>query len=78
MGWGNYSSAIDMWAVGCIVAELCSRTPLFPGENAIKQLSLIIGTMGLPDDAFISRSKKPLFRFGQFAEIFLFHQVAAL
>ena len=28
-----YTSAIDMWSLGCILAELNSGYPLFPGEN---------------------------------------------
>lgn len=64
VGWSRYSSAIDMWAVGCIIAELLSRAPLFPGENTMKQLGLIIRVMGSPSDNFILRSQKSLFRYG--------------
>jgi serine/threonine protein kinase len=28
----HYSAAIDMWSVGCILAELLGRRPLFPGK----------------------------------------------
>jgi len=28
----NYSSPIDMWAVGCITSELYTKRPLFPGD----------------------------------------------
>lgn len=30
---GNYSSALDIWSVGCIFAELCLRRPLFQSTN---------------------------------------------
>lgn len=29
----NYDEGIDMWAVGCVFAELIGRAPLFPGKN---------------------------------------------
>lgn len=29
----EYSKAVDIYSVGCILAELLGRTPLFPGEN---------------------------------------------
>jgi serine/threonine protein kinase len=44
------SSAIDMWSVGCIFAELLARTPLFPGEDYIAQLRLICDKLGRPSD----------------------------
>lgn len=46
----EYSSAIDMWSVGCIFAELLARTPLFPGEDYIAQLRLICDKLGRPAD----------------------------
>lgn len=36
-----YSEAIDMWSVGCIVAELLRRKPLFPGKSHANQVQLI-------------------------------------
>jgi serine/threonine protein kinase len=62
VGWTSYSSGVDMWAVGCIMAELLTRSPLFPGENTMKQLGLIIRAMGAPSDEFIMRSNKSVFR----------------
>jgi serine/threonine protein kinase len=44
----EYTSAIDMWSVGCIFAELLARTPLFPGEDYIAQLRLICDKLGRP------------------------------
>lgn len=37
-----YSTAIDMWSVGCILAELLNRKPLFAAKQPHMQLSLII------------------------------------
>lgn len=45
-----YSPAIDVWSVGCILGELLSRKPLFPGRDYIKQLDLILQVLGIPSD----------------------------
>lgn len=37
-----YNMAIDMWSLGCILAELYSGYPLFPGENEVEQLACIM------------------------------------
>ncbi|GBG26397.1 Mitogen-activated protein kinase 4 [Hondaea fermentalgiana] len=53
----HYSSAIDIWSVGCIFAELISRRPLFPGEDFLHQLKLICEVLGSPSNeemAFMS------------------------
>lgn len=36
----HYDGAIDVWSVGCILAEILGRRPLFPGENYIHQLQV--------------------------------------
>lgn len=46
----EYTSAIDMWSVGCIFAELLARSPLFPGEDYIAQLRLICEKVGKPSE----------------------------
>lgn len=46
----EYSSAIDIWSVGCIFAELLSRSPLFPGDDYIAQLRLICDKLGRPNE----------------------------
>mmetsp|Transcript_5518 Transcript_5518/g.6032 ORF Transcript_5518/g.6032 Transcript_5518/m.6032 type:complete len:82 (+) Transcript_5518:1-246(+) len=47
--WTDYSGAIDIWSIGCILAEMQMRTALFPGHNTQHQLDLIIGLLGSPD-----------------------------
>lgn len=41
-----YSAAIDIWSIGCILAELIRRTPLFPGKSHANQLQLILEVRG--------------------------------
>ncbi len=62
VGWPRYTSAVDMWAVGCIIAELIGRTPLFPGADTMKQIELISKIMGKPDETFIKRSRKAAYK----------------
>ncbi len=41
-GATDYTAAIDVWSVGCVVAELLLGQPLFPGESGVDQLVEII------------------------------------
>ena len=55
----HYSKKIDVWSVGCTFAELISKKILFPGQNYVKQIELIIELLGSPakeDLEFISNS----------------------
>jgi serine/threonine protein kinase len=57
---GAYTPAIDIWSVGCIVAEMLGRRPAFPGEDFLDQLRLIIRALGSPsekDMSFIQNDK---------------------
>lgn len=46
IGNPHYGAAIDVWAVGCIFAEMLSGDPLFPGSSDIDQLYKILTTLG--------------------------------
>ncbi|KAK9507786.1 hypothetical protein O3M35_007563 [Rhynocoris fuscipes] len=45
-----YSTGVDMWAVGCIIAELLLRVPFLPGESDLDQLTRIFHTLGTPTE----------------------------
>jgi dual specificity tyrosine-phosphorylation-regulated kinase 2/3/4 len=62
----NYHMAIDMWSLGCIMAELYTGFPIFPGENEQEQLSCIMEVLGVPDKDFINRSSRKKLFFGQY------------
>uniref|UniRef100_A0A0C9SAA1 Mitogen-activated protein kinase n=1 Tax=Wollemia nobilis TaxID=56998 RepID=A0A0C9SAA1_9CONI len=47
----EYTSAIDIWSVGCIFMEIIKREPLFPGRDYVQQLRLITELIGSPDDS---------------------------
>jgi serine/threonine protein kinase len=44
----NYSSAMDVWAIGCIMAELMMLNPLFPGTSEFDQLTRVVNVIGTP------------------------------
>ncbi|KAF9528720.1 kinase-like domain-containing protein [Crepidotus variabilis] len=56
----EYTRAIDMWSVGCVLAEMLSGKPLFPGRDYHHQLSLILDTLGTPsiDDFYAINSAR--------------------
>ncbi|KAJ0488216.1 putative protein-serine/threonine kinase CMGC-GSK family [Helianthus annuus] len=47
-GATEYTTSIDIWSAGCILAELLLGQPLFLGENAVDQLVKIIKVLGTP------------------------------
>ena len=47
-GATEYNNAIDVWSVGCVMAELLLGQPLFPGESGVDQLVEIIKVLGTP------------------------------
>ncbi|EAZ31166.1 hypothetical protein OsJ_15265 [Oryza sativa Japonica Group] len=50
LGTKEYSTAIDMWSVGCIMAELLAKEPLFNGKTEFEQLDKIFRTLGTPNE----------------------------
>ncbi|XP_065275861.1 cyclin-dependent kinase 2 isoform X3 [Emys orbicularis] len=51
LGCKYYSTAVDIWSLGCIFAEMITRRALFPGDSEIDQLFRIFRTLGTPDEA---------------------------
>eukprot|EP00656_Telonema_subtile_P037705 TRINITY_DN4205_c0_g1_i3.p1 TRINITY_DN4205_c0_g1~~TRINITY_DN4205_c0_g1_i3.p1 ORF type:complete len:482 (-),score=149.98 TRINITY_DN4205_c0_g1_i3:490-1935(-) len=47
----DYSQSIDVWAVGCILAEMMLRRPIFPGKNYVDQVRVIVDVIGNPSEA---------------------------
>lgn len=47
----DYDFAIDTWSIGCILAELYLRKPLFPGDDYIQQLNLYFSLLGTPTES---------------------------
>jgi dual specificity protein kinase YAK1 len=53
-----YSSAIDMWSLGCIVVELFLGLPLFPGSSEYNQVSRISEMLGMPPTWMLEMGKQ--------------------
>ncbi|KAJ6262806.1 hypothetical protein Dda_1363 [Drechslerella dactyloides] len=53
-----YSSAIDMWSLGCIVVELFLGLPLFPGSSEYNQVARIVEMLGLPPTWMLEMGKQ--------------------
>ncbi|KAJ3216471.1 negative regulator of the PHO system [Dinochytrium kinnereticum] len=51
LGSRNYSTSIDIWSAGCIMAEMYSGKPLFPGKTNEDQLQKIFKLLGTPTEA---------------------------
>lgn len=45
----DYSTAIDMWSAGCLIAELYTRKPLFPGRDVKNQIEVVTRIVGKPN-----------------------------
>jgi mitogen-activated protein kinase 1/3 len=46
----KYTSAVDIWSVGCTLAELLGRKPIFPGKDHVDQLRVIFQVTGTPSE----------------------------
>uniref|UniRef100_A0A8C1XU31 cyclin-dependent kinase n=1 Tax=Cyprinus carpio TaxID=7962 RepID=A0A8C1XU31_CYPCA len=50
LGSTEYSTPIDMWGVGCILYEMATGRPMFPGSTVKEELHLIFRLMGTPTE----------------------------
>ncbi|XP_078741915.1 cyclin-dependent kinase 11B-like, partial [Lampetra fluviatilis] len=50
LGIKEYSTAVDLWSVGCIFAELLTQKPLFPGKSEIDEINRIFKELGSPNE----------------------------
>ena len=60
LGSQKYTKAIDMWSVGCIMAEMVIGKALFPGKSTLNQVELILELLGRPSSEDVQSLDSPL------------------
>ena len=55
----EYDEKLDLWSVGCIMAELILLRPVFAGDDVVDQLNKIFNVIGTPDLATLNDICKP-------------------
>uniref|UniRef100_A0AAR2JQ17 mitogen-activated protein kinase n=2 Tax=Pygocentrus nattereri TaxID=42514 RepID=A0AAR2JQ17_PYGNA len=55
LNWMHYTQTVDIWSVGCIMAEMLMGKPLFKGNDHLDQLTEIMKITGTPTQEFISK-----------------------
>ncbi|XP_067899181.1 homeodomain-interacting protein kinase 4-like [Heterodontus francisci] len=53
-----FSEKLDMWSLGCVMAELHLGWPIYPGTNEYDQIRYIVETQGLPSDQLLEIASK--------------------
>ena len=64
----SYGPAIDVWSLGCVLAELYTGIPLFPGETEADQLACMMEVLGVPPVRVISCATRKYLYFDQHGE----------
>lgn len=63
LGENRYSFGVDVWALGCIFAEIVTKRPLFQGDCQIDQIYKVFHVFGTPDEtSWPGVSKLPFYR----------------
>ncbi|XP_069048728.1 mitogen-activated protein kinase 12-like isoform X2 [Lepisosteus oculatus] len=55
LNWMHYTQTVDIWSVGCIMAEMISGKPLFKGNDHLDQLTEIMKVTGTPTQDFVGK-----------------------
>jgi serine/threonine protein kinase len=69
MGAASYNSSIDIWSIGCLLVELVSLKPLFPGRAELATVTRILRVLGAPEPAVWAECYAPLPQSSAFEEV---------
>lgn len=59
---GFYDTSQDVWSAGCTMIELVTQSTLFPGNSTWRQVEMIVGMLGLPEEADLPFPIVPRYR----------------
>uniref|UniRef100_A0A669D1G4 mitogen-activated protein kinase n=2 Tax=Oreochromis TaxID=8139 RepID=A0A669D1G4_ORENI len=59
LNWMHYTQTVDIWSVGCIMAEMINGKTLFKGKDYMDQLTQIMKVTGVPGPEFIQKLDTP-------------------
>jgi mitogen-activated protein kinase 1/3 len=59
LNYPTYGTPIDVWSVGCILAELMLRRPLLPGQSTMNQLAIMNDVLGSPTEEDLEQCSNP-------------------
>jgi len=60
LGSNKYTKGVDMWSMGCILAELLLGKPVFPGTSTLNQLDRVMEVTGRPSQEDVESINSPL------------------
>ncbi|KAL9651755.1 hypothetical protein ABK040_014011 [Willaertia magna] len=60
---GFYDCKMDLWSIGCVMYEMITFEPLFPGENELDQIHLIHKVIGTPNEEILNKFRKHASRY---------------
>lgn len=55
LNWMHYKQTVDIWSVGCIMAEMLTGRALFPGDDQIDQITKILNLCGTPTNDTLNK-----------------------
>ncbi|XP_070601294.1 mitogen-activated protein kinase 13 [Erythrolamprus reginae] len=55
LNWMHYNQTVDIWSVGCIMAEMLTGKTLFKGKDYLDQLTQILKVTGSPGEEFVQK-----------------------
>ena len=77
LGASTYSFPVDIWAFGCVLAELYMNRPIFPGTSTLNQIAKILLVTGLPNEEVVARIGSPL-SYNMFSNLYIKEHVKPL